>query len=278
MLYRKNRGPVQTNRSFAYPEVKSMATKVLHIDMSQLNAQVDDLKHRLSSETFMKVMWYTVKETGAKVKTLSKPEIQKEYKAQSGRIGESFKRPQVTKGDGVNVIIPVKGPRGTIGKNGAYAAKRGRKIRGVRTNPMSGKTETFGTFAAPQGKVLTERNSILPIGKEATRRHFYIPSGKLNGHVFGINRGDNAQWTGVRRERKKETYTDSSGRVRTRRVGNPIEQGMRKRKGKLVHGVGISVPQMPDNRSAEGVQSEVLGYASKRLEHHGTRALDGKLR
>lgn len=265
------------NRSFAYPEVKTMATKVLHIDMSSLNAQVDDLKHRLSGETFMKVMWYTVKETGTKVKTLSKPEIQKKYKAKSGRIDEAFMRPQVTKGDGVNAIIPVRGPRGTIGRNGAYAAKRGRKIRGVRTNPMSGRTETFGTWAAPQGKVLTERNSILPI-KSAPRRHFYIPSGKLGGHIFGIKQGDSTQWTGVRRERKKETYTDSSGRVRTRRVGKPIEQGMRKRKGKLVHGVGISVPQMPENRSAEGIQNEVLEYASRRLEHHGTRALDGKLK
>ena len=226
---------------------------LLSIDTSELNKTLKAVGTALGPEKMNVALKHTIQDTGRRVKTLVKSEIRKEYHAKAGRIGKAIGRPQYSLGGTISCIIPVRDVRGTIATgDGAYTAlKRG-----------------------PGAKVVKSGNSILPHGKADKRIHFYIPSGRLQGHVF-VRHNDGIGWIGARREGTGETEVWKTKKGKQKRNKKVQTTGTRKRKGTISHGVGIGIPQMPMNRSADEIQAQVGQYAMERLLHYEEAILKG---
>lgn len=165
---------------FTHAEVKDVK-EWLSIDTSELNKTLKEIGTALRPEQMNIALRHTIQDVGRRVRTLSKKEIRKEYRAKSGRIDKAIRRPVYSLNGTISCIIPIMDARGTIAtKSGAYTAlKRG-----------------------PGAKVVKSANSILPHNRTDMRIHFYIPSGRLNGHVF-VRHNDGKKWIGKRSEKDR---------------------------------------------------------------------------
>ncbi len=114
----------------------------------------------------------------------------------------------------------------------------------------------------------------MPHAKTDKRIHFYIPSGRLQGHVF-VRHNDGIDWTGKRREGTGETEVWKTKKGKRKRNRKVQTTGERKRIGTISHGVGIGIPQMPMNRSADEIQEQVGQYAMERLLHYEEGHFEG---
>ena len=215
---------------------------LLSIDTRDLNRTLKEVGAALGPDKMNIALKHTIQDTGRKVRTLVKSEIRKEYHAKAGRIGKAIGRPQYSLGGTISCIIPVRDVRGTIATDsGGYTAlKRG-----------------------PGAKIVKSGNSVLPHAKTDKRIHFYIPSGRLQGHVF-VRHNDGIDWTGKRREGTGETEVWKTKKGKRKRNRKVQTTGERKRIGTISHGVGIGIPQMPMNRSADEIQEQVGQYAMER--------------
>lgn len=226
---------------------------LLSIDTRDLNRTLKEVGAALGPDKMNIALKHTIQDTGRKVRTLVKSEIRKEYHAKAGRIGKAIGRPQYSLGGTISCIIPVRDVRGTIATDsGGYTAlKRG-----------------------PGAKIVKSGNSVLPHAKTDKRIHFYIPSGRLQGHVF-VRHNDGIDWTGKRREGTGETEVWKTKKGKRKRNRKVQTTGERKRIGTISHGVGIGIPQMPMNRSADEIQEQVGQYAMERLLHYEEAILKG---
>lgn len=211
----------------------------LELDMGDVREKTQELAGILDTDTFQKAMRTTIYETSKHVKTIVKKRIREEYRVGEKPILQSLGSPQITVGaTEISCLIPVRRNRGIIS-----------------TGSMSS-----GCYMAlkrgPSAKVLVAGNSMLPHSKGKRRIHFYVPSGTLKGHVM-VRHEDGKHWKGKRR--------DENGNV----------TGKISRVGSISHGVGIAVPQMPMNRSAEAIQNDAAEYMLKRLDHYIGVALGG---
>ena len=77
---------------FAHAEVKTVK-EWLSIDTSDLNKTLKEMGTALRPEQMNIALRHTIQDVGRRVKTLSKKEIRKEYRAKSGRIDKAIRRP-----------------------------------------------------------------------------------------------------------------------------------------------------------------------------------------
>ena len=222
---------------------------ILQIDVSDVVEKMNEFSRRVSPEKFEKVYRHTFKDTGRKIRTICKETIPKDYCAGKRKIGAAIKNPIIVTSGSLVLMVPVSDARGKIGKKGMFAGN-----------------------GQPGAAIVRSGNSLLPTTGD--RVHFFIKSGRLAGHMF-VRHKDGKIWRGERRERQVERYQDTAGRNRKRRVGEVKEYGMRKRIGLISHAVGIGVPQMPMNRSADDVQSQTVQFADQRFKHYARQALNG---
>lgn len=97
----------------------------LEIDASDLSKEIERLQGVLKPERFDRVMYGVFARTGQHVRGVLKKDLPKEYRVKAGEVGVAVKGARVTSGgtSGVGCVIPVVGPRRTIG--GDYKATGG---------------------------------------------------------------------------------------------------------------------------------------------------------
>ena len=97
----------------------------LEVDTSELNAEIERLRAILTPERFDQVMYGIFQRTGGHVRQILRKEIPKEYRVKAGEVAKTVGRPRLTGGigGGTGCIIPLKGPRQSIG--GGFSASGG---------------------------------------------------------------------------------------------------------------------------------------------------------
>ena len=94
-----------------------------YIDVSQVMDTVDKMKRVMAPAQFHEMMRRTFNDAGRQVKTIMRTEIPKDYEVTAGWVGSKVGWP---KPQGLGVVIPIKGTRGSIGGRFAVLGQRGR--------------------------------------------------------------------------------------------------------------------------------------------------------
>lgn len=183
---------------------------VLYIDASELQGTIQTMQHMVSAPVMREVLRRTVNDAGKKVKSIIRKDVPKEYQVTAQWAGSFVGWPKQT--GPMQVVVPIKGARGSIG--GRF------KVVGARGRPSSKKR------AKINAKIVRGSASTLP--------------DKMD------HQGGNPpfMWNGV---------------AFTRRTNKPRP---------IVTVKGLSVPQMPLNRSEEAITKDVLKVLRTRLPHH----------
>lgn len=102
----------------------------VYVDISHLQGTIQGMRDVLAPDRFHEVMRRTFNDAGRKVKSIVRKEVPKDYNVTASWAGDAVGWP---KQQGIGVVIPIKGKRGSIG--GLYSASgpRGRPRKGVKT-------------------------------------------------------------------------------------------------------------------------------------------------
>jgi len=139
---------------------------MLEIDSSELQAELDRLKGCLKPEEIDKISMRIFRRTGQHVRKILKTDIPREYEVKAGEVSKAVGNAKVTGGggfSGTGCIIPVRGPRKSIG--GSFRASGGahgwnsvhRKYR-VKARIVRGQQSVLPANAASYGGMPPFRN------------------------------------------------------------------------------------------------------------------------
>lgn len=93
-----------------------MAGYEIHVDMSELDGLLNDMKKRITPENFDRLMRRTLNEVGKGMKAPIRKEVQKQYAVKGDFVNRGIKSPRISgSGGGISCIIPLQGPKGNIG-------------------------------------------------------------------------------------------------------------------------------------------------------------------
>ena len=101
----------------------------IYIDVSYLMETIQKMKNAMLPSSFQEMMRRTFNDAGKKVKTIIRQEVPKEYAVTASWAGSAVGWPQM---QGLGVIIPIKGARGSIGGTFSVLGGRGRPRKGRR--------------------------------------------------------------------------------------------------------------------------------------------------
>lgn len=227
------------------------AKTLLHIDTTQMQQTVGGLKNVLSDRQMNVLIYRTLKRTGEHARTLVARDVTHEYHVNYGYALHSIGKPQMGSGGGISCIMPVSNARKKLARSGgphffkavASSNKTGRKVSKKRFHAVGAR----GGYNV-QAQILKGETSKLPShGKTA---HFMISGGPLEGQVY-TRKSDGSKYVATVK------YKTKNGGVKTYKT----------KKAAIRPGVGIGMPQMPINRSAEEIQRGTQALMMKRLEH-----------
>lgn len=214
-----------------------MSNSSLYIDTSNLNRLLNNMREVLNEKQFYQAQYHALKRAGKSARTIVKNDVRVDYAVPAGYVLGSMSAPRLSSGGGgVSCVIDIANTRGRIGP--IFKAKGGRTAKRYKRGRPVG------------AQVYTASTSLLPT-IQTDRPHFRTSKGV---YVRMVGSG----------------YYTATVRYKTK-------HGMRTyraRKEKIRPGVGISVPQMPLNRSEPKVQQHVEELLEKRLIHECKRLLD----
>lgn len=238
----------------------------LSVDVSRLQGDIKRLRNALGPEKAEEALRHTLRDMGRKIKTIVSGELPNEYEIKKSKVMQAMQAPKISTSIGnIELKLPMAASRGPIGNAGG-ATYRALKI-------------------GPRAKVV--KGSASPLPTSGPRVHVYMDEGSLARRVMvRLNSADGNQRY-YRNSGGLNWYNQRSGggelrykRDRTHNgqlIGKEGEVRVRARKYKLRTAVGISVVQMPMNRSAHEIQEEILDFGAKRLAHYQDIYLRGIL-
>jgi len=132
----------------------------LDIDISDAQAMIDALRAVHTEREMNQLLYRACSRTGARVKTILKTELPKDYEVKPTWVGSHVGKPVTQIGGGglgVSCVIPSDGMRGSIGgmfnaSGGAHGwnAKRGRRYK-ITTKLIKGQRSTLPSEMSHQG-------------------------------------------------------------------------------------------------------------------------------
>ncbi len=238
--------------------MKGAPKTMLRIDTTPVQQITKQLKDFFEPKQIGQIMGRAFKRTGQQVRTMVAREIRQDYKVDYGYALHSIGLPQFRSGDGIQSVMPVSNARKKIARAGgshffkavARSSKTGRKITAKRFQAMGAR----GGYAV-QAAVLKSGMSGLPASGD--NAHFMVSSGAKEGNVYA-KKGDGSTYMAT------QTYRAKDGSVKTYKV----------KKASIRPAVGIGVPQMPMNRSADTIQKKAQEILIKRTLHEAERELE----
>lgn len=220
----------------------------LEVDASELDAQTERLRQVLTPARVNQVMYGIFKRTGGHVRKILKEDLPKQYYVKAGDVGKAVKNPKLTGGGvgGTGCIIPVTDPRRSIG--GYYVASGG--ARGW---------DSVHKRYRVKARIVKSGQSTLPqqmdsYGDQPPFRNL----GPSLKRAKGISQ--------AMYEQAKKTKS-SLGKVAFTRAGGS--------RLPIMKVVGVSIAQMPKNRSEGEVQRDIKDYMMKRMAHELQRLIGG---
>jgi hypothetical protein len=226
-----------------------MSQAFLHVDISHLTRTIMELRAIHTQREFELLMWRAFSHTGAKVKTILKKEIPKEYHAKPSWIGQNIGPPRTEFGGfggaQVSCSIPVEGERGVLGRQVYAAGPRGRRPKGKRYKITA--------------QIVKGQKSVLPET---------LP-----------NQGGNPPFISSARKSGKTRYArDNKGRFTKGNISGNVKGIVFTRKTKnrlpIVRVVARGVPQMPIARSQDAIQEQIAQHLRGRMEHEHRRLIN----
>lgn len=228
----------------------------LEIDASELDAQIDRLKSALTPARVNQVMYGIFQRTGGHVRRILKEDLPKQYYIKPGEVGKAVGRATVTSGaGGTGCVIPISGPKKSIG--GGFSASGGARgwasLR--RRYRVKARIVKSGQSTLPQ--------QMDSYGGQAPFRNLG-PSLR----TFKDANGNTIARGAIGPDGAFEKYPKSS-------LGKQVFTRAGKGRLPILKVVGISVAQMPTNRSESEVQADIKAYLEKRMEHELQRLIGG---
>jgi hypothetical protein len=229
------------------PNAKTM----LHLDTTEMEQTVNGLKNVLNDREMNRLIYRTLQRTGQHARTLVAKDVTQDYHVDYGYALHSIGNPTMGSGNGISCIMNVSNARKKLARGGgghyfkamARSNKTGRKMSKKKFHAV-GARGGYGVQAA----ILKEGTSKLPSHGEAA--HFMISGGAMEGQVF-TRKADGSKYVATVKYRTKDGTTKT----------------YKTKKTSIRPGVGIGMPQMPMNRSAEKIQADTQVLMMKRLEH-----------
>lgn len=201
----------------------------LYVDTSGLNSYVREMKEAMKPANFEKCMAITVKEVGAKMRTQAVRLIRKDYRIGYGAARSQFGIMRYSgSGSGITAMMDVIGPRIKIPNSGGGNAKR--------------KTAIYVKKGLKARIAIVEE----PLPTSGPKAHYVL---RKSGKVI--------TFTGGKYTIYEKFHTK-----------NATEKLYPSKKKAFRQGVGIAVPQMPMNRSADAIQEWACDELLKRLNHN----------
>lgn len=208
---------------------KNYGGAAIYVDISDLKDKITSIKNTLNKKQFETVLRRTFNEAGRKVKTIVRREVPKQYSVKASWAGEAVGKPEKIGGGQIGVVIPIKGVRGSIG--GTFATA------GSATNITPG-----GAYGTSKKKGYHKLR-----GKRAAKIRAKIYKGQLSTMPGAMkHQGGNPPFLA-----KGIAFTRKTDKDRP-----------------IVRVVGLSVPQMPLNKSKDDIEREIVAVVENRLQHN----------
>ena len=220
----RNGGEDMANRSFIGGFNVS-----LYVDMSDLQEKIETCRVALSRKGYEALMNRTFNEVGKKMRTYVTEESVKEYEVTKAWVRSQMLGTKIHLGASPQVVIPLRGAKGSIG--GRFKARA--RSRG-KVNGMSVKGRIVANIVRGSQSVMP------PVMKN---------QGGNPPFVLYVTKG--VQGASGKGGQKDVVFT---------RKGPG--------KMPIVSVKGLAVPQMPLNRAADAIQDRIVEYAGERLEHN----------
>lgn len=213
----------------------------LDIDSEEVRKVLNKMRNAMEPLQFSRAMYGVMQRTSRHVAAILGKEVPKEYKVTSAEVKKSVGAPIYSIGmmGGVGCTIPLKDIRRKIGPagKGSFTASGGRKGWNTVTRKRKKAKKPYKITA----NILQKAASTLPANMPQAYYGGYPPFRNLS----------------AREEMKKIVYT----RVSKKRL--PIKKV-----------IGMSIPQMPMNRSEEDVQKDIADYLQVRIEQRLRRLIE----
>ena len=204
----------------------------INVDSEEVQKMVNKMRDAMEPLQFSRAMYGVMQRTSRHVAAILGKEVPKEYKVTSAEVKKAVGAPTYSIGmmGGVGCTIPLREVRRMIGPSGkgSFTASGGRKGWNTMT-----KKKKKGKKYKIKASILQAAQSTLPDNMPDAYYGGYPPFRNL----------------AAKDEMKKIVYT----RVSKSRL--PIKKV-----------IGISIPQMPMNRSEEDVQKDIATYLQERIE------------
>ncbi len=238
--------------------MKATPKTMLRVDTTEVQTLAHQMKDFFTPKQLQGVMGRAFKRTGQQVRTMVAREIRNDYQVNYGYALHSIGLPRIKGGEGIQCVMPVVNARKKIARAGgshffkavARSSTSGRKMSAKRFRAVGAR----GGYAV-QAAVLKSGMSSLPGSGE--NAHFMVSSGSSEGKVYA-HKGDGSTYMA------QQTYRRKDGSVKTYKV----------KKASIRPAVGIGVPQMPMNRSADTIQAKAQDILLKRTLHEAERELE----
>ena len=131
----------------------------LYVDTTEAQRLIDKATESLSKKNFEILVYRVMRRTSARVKTIVKKEVPKQYAVKASWVGAQIGSPKIERGSPVKCYIPLRGQRGIIGGVFRMYKTRGRKSKKklkqairIKAALVKGETSILPAELKKQGK------------------------------------------------------------------------------------------------------------------------------
>lgn len=232
----------------------------LAIDVTDLLKKSDELREFMSERQFNSMMYAVIRRGAQKARQLVSQEVAHDYTVSYSWVHKQLGMPHYVQSP-PGATIKVKGARGPVKKASVNSVFPSRSA-GLNTSTGRKRRNPYGRSGSVSMSSVRGQFTTMPAGLDSDRRHFMITRGKKQGFVF-VALAKTEGGTLFRPHKVGKWVRDKNGRNRYVIKAYRYE----KTNERVVYAVGISVAQMPLNRSEAGIQLKVQNLLMERLEH-----------
>ena len=232
----------------------------LDIDVTDLLRKADELREFMSEKQFNNMMYAVIRRGAQKARQLVSQEVAKDYTVSYSWVHKQLGVPRYSKAP-PSATIKVKGARGPV-KKASVASVFPSRSAGLNTSSGRKRRNPYSRGGTVSMSSVRGQFSTMPAGLGSDRRHFMITRGKKQGFVFvALPKTDGGAL--FKPHKVGRMVRGKDGKYRYEAKAYRYER----QNERVVYAVGISVAQMPLNKSEEGIQQKVQDLLMDRLEH-----------
>lgn len=232
----------------------------LQVDVTDLLKKANELKTFMTEKQFNNMMYAVIRRGAQKARQLVAQEVNRDYTVNYTWVHKRLSAPRYSSNP-PSATIYVKGTRGPIKKASVSDIFPSQSV-GLTTPSGRKRRKPYSHSGTVSMSSVRGDFTPMPAGIGSDRRHFMITRGKKQGFVF-VALPKAKGGTLFKPHRTGKIVRDKNGKYHYEEKAYRYSHDNER----VVYAVGISVAQMPLNKSKQDIQLQVQNLLMNRLEH-----------